>query len=405
MTLQSFTPPRHVAEGGIGAGLLTMMAIGAGIAVANLYYSQPLLADIGRTFAVSASAMGVIAMLSQMGFATGVLFFLPLGDISDRRRLILIMLVGAAIGLMGVATARSYTWMGLASFFVGAFSVSPQMFVPFAVHLATPERRGRAVGTVMSGLLIGILASRTVSGYFGTVLGWRAMFWIASALTLVLAIATAVSLPKVEVGVRIPYARLLGSIWQLVLSEPVLRESALAAAMLFGAFSAFWSMLAFRLETPPLHYGGQVAGLFGLVGIAGASVAPIAGRLADRLNPRVNLGIGLLVTALAFVVCAVAGHTLSGLIIGVILLDAGVQAGHVTNQSRIFALAPEARNRVNTVYMFSFFLGGATGSVLAAYAWQLRVWTGVCAVGFALPMIALIRVSLPAARQKPGQPT
>ena len=394
------SPPEHVAGAGIGAGLLAMMAVGAGIAVANLYYSQPLLADIGRTFHVSASAMGVIAMLSQMGFATGVLFFLPLGDISDRRRLILIMLVGAAISLMGVATARSYAWMGAASFLVGTFSVSPQMFVPFAVHLATPERRGRAVGTVMSGLLIGILASRTVSGYAGSVLGWRAMFWIASALTLALAMVMALSLPRVGVGIRLPYGRLLGSIWQLVRREPVLRESALAAAMLFGAFSAFWSMLAFRLETPPLHYGSQVAGLFGLVGVAGASVAPIAGRLADRLNPRVNLRIALLVTALAFVLCASVGHTLWGLIVGVVLLDAGVQAGHVTNQSRIFALLPEARNRVNTVYMFSFFLGGATGSVLAAYGWQRWLWTGVCGVGFALPMIAFIRVSLPAANEE-----
>ena len=165
--------------------------------------------------------------------------------------------------------------------------------------------------------------------------------------------------------------------------------------MLFGAFSAFWSMLAFRLETPPLHYGSQVAGLFGIVGIAGAAAAPIAGRLADRLNPRVNVRVALIATVIAFVILAAAGHTIAGLVAGIIVLDAGVQAGHVTNQSRIFNLLPEARNRLNTVYMVSFFLGGAAGSVLAANAWQRWGWPGVCAVGLAMPLIAAIRLSLP----------
>jgi predicted MFS family arabinose efflux permease len=389
------TPRRHEAAGGIGAGLLSIMAVASGIAVANLYYIQPLLADIGRAFGASPPAMGVIVMLGQIGFAIGVLLFVPLGDISDRRRLILLMLTGAAISLMGVAMATSYVGLAAAIFFVGLFSVSPQMFVPFAAHLAAPERRGRSVGIVMSGLVIGILLSRAASGYIGNALGWRVMYWIASVLTLSLAIVVALSLPRSTAGLRLPYGRLLGSMWQLIRTEPVLRESALSAAMLFGAFSAFWSMLAFRLETPPLHYGSQVAGLFGLIGIAGAGAAPIAGRLADRLDPRVNVRVALIATALAFVILAAAGHTIAGLAAGIIVLDAGVQAGHVTNQSRIFNLLPEARNRLNTVYMVSFFLGGAAGSVLAANAWQRWGWAGVCAVGLAMPAIAAIRLSLP----------
>ena len=371
------------------------MAVAAGIAVANLYYIQPLLADIGRAFGGSPSAMGVIVMLGQIGFAIGVLLFVPLGDISDRRRLILLMLTGAAISLMGVAMAPSYARLGAAIFFVGLFSVSPQMFVPFAAHLAVPERRGRAVGTVMSGLVIGILVSRTASGSIGNLFGWRTMYWMASAVTLTLAIVSALSLPRSTGSVRLSYGRLLGSMWQLIGGEPVLRESALAAAMLFGAFSAFWSMLAFRLETPPLHYGSQVAGLFGIVGIAGAAAAPIAGRLADRLNPRVNVRVALIATVAAFGILAAAGHTIAGLVAGIIVLDAGVQAGHVTNQSRIFNLRPETRNRLNTVYMVSFFLGGAAGSVLAANAWQRWGWPGVCAVGLAMPLVAAVRLSLP----------
>jgi predicted MFS family arabinose efflux permease len=377
--------------------LLFLMATGSGIAVANIYYIQPLLADIGRTFQVPASAMGLVAMLAQVGFAAGVVVFLPLGDIGDRRRLIVLMLTGASISLTALAAARSYVWASLASFLVGVFSVSVQMFVPFAAHLSAPERRGRAVGIVMSGLLIGILVSRALSGYIGYAFGWRAMFWMASVFTLLLAVVVASSLPKSIGHSPLNYGQLLGSLWPLARREPVLRESALAGAMLFGAFSAFWSMLVFRLETPPLHYGSEVAGLFGLIGVAGVAAAPVAGRLADRLNPRVNVQVALVVTAAAFLVFAMFGHTLAGLVVGVIVLDAGVQAGNVTNQSRIHALLADARNRLTTVYMVSFFLGGAAGSALGAYAWQRWQWSGVCAVGTVMPLIAALKLFLPAA--------
>ena len=383
-------------------GLLAIMAIGSGIAVANLYYIQPLLADIGRTFAVSPYAMGLAATLAQIGFATGMLLFVPLGDIGERRALIVVMLVGAALSLAAVALSRSYAWMAVATFAVGAFSITPQMFVPFAAHLAAPERRGQAVGVVMSGLLVGILASRTASGFIGSVAGWRTVYWSGGALTIALAFVSAATLPRSPGTSRIPYGRLLASLWHLARREPVVRESSFAGAMLFGSFSAFWSMLTFRLETPPLHYGSRVAGLFGLVGIAGASVAPIAGRLADRLNPQVNVRIALLVTAAAFVVLGASGHTIAGLIAGVILLDAGVQAGHVTNLSRVHALSPEARNRLTTVYMVTFFLGGALGSALGAYAWRHGRWTGVCGVGLALPLLALAS-QVPGAVRRPAR--
>jgi len=376
---------------GISRGLLAIMAIGSGVAVANLYYIQPLLADIGRTFSVSASAMGLVFTLAQLGFATGVLFFVPLGDIGDRRRLILVMLVGASISLVAVATSPSLPVTAVAMFFVGAFSVTPQMFVPFAAHLAAPASRGHALGVVMSGLLLGILGSRTASGFIGAAVGWRSVFHIASGVTLTLAAVMAATLPR-SIGVsRLPYRQLIGSLWHFTRTEPLLRESAFAGAMLFGSFSAFWSMLAFRLETPPLHYGSRVAGLFSLVGVAGAGAAPIAGRLADYLNPRVNVQIALLTTAGAFGVFGLFGHTIAGLLVGVIVLDAAVQAGHVTNLSRVHSLSPDARNRVTTIYMVTFFLGGAAGSALGAYAWQHWRWTGVCAVGMLMPLLALVR--------------
>jgi predicted MFS family arabinose efflux permease len=382
----------HQAGGGISRGLLAIMAIASGVAVANIYYIQPLLADIGRTFQSSASAMGIVVTLGQLGFATGMLLFVPLGDVSERRRLIVVMLAGAALSLSAVATAQSYAWIATSVFFVGAFSVTPQMFVPFAAHLAAPERRGRAVGLVISGLVIGILASRAVSGYIGATLGWRSMYWIASAATVALALVSASSLPRSAGGSRLTYGRLLRSLWHLTGSEPVLRESSLAGAMLFGAFTAFWSMLTFRLEMPPLHYGSRMAGLLSLVGLAGACSAPIAGRLADRINPRTNVQVGLAATAFAFVIFATAGHTLWGLVAGIIVLDAAVQAAHVTNLSRVHSLAPGARNRLTTVYMTTFFLGGAAGSALGAYAWQRWQWQGVCAVGVAMPLVALAKM-------------
>ena len=388
----------HLAGGGIGRGLLLTMAIASGVAVANIYYIQPLLADIARTFQVSASAMGIVVMLGQLGFATGMVLFVPLGDISDRRQLIVVMLAGAALSLSAVATARSYAWIAVAVFYVGAFSVTPQMYVPFAAHLASPARRGRAVGLVISGLVIGILASRAVSGYIGAAFGWRSMYWIASIATVVLALVTVTALPRSAGGSRLTYGRLLRSLWDLTRGEPVLRESALAGAMLFGAFSAFWSMLAFRLETPPLHYGSRMAGLLSLVGLAGAGSAPIAGRLADRINPRTSVCVGLMATAFAFVIFGMGGHTLWGLVVGIIVLDAAVQGAHVTNLARVHTLAADARNRLTTVYMVAFFLGGAAGSALGAYAWQTWRWAGVCAVGAAMPLIATIRFLAPEAR-------
>ena len=276
---------------------LRAMAVGSGLAVANNYYAQPLLADMGRHFGVSDRRMGLVAMLSQVGYAAGLLLFVPLGDRLERRSFILSMLGAVTVALLGIAAAPSFAWLAAASLAVGITTITPQLLVPFAAHLAEPQERGRVVGTVMSGLLIGVLAARTVGGFVGEYLGWRAMYVIAAAVMIALALALRARLPRSDPGASgLSYPALLRSIGGLVRDEPVLRQSCLFGAMSFGAFSAFWSTLAFHLSRPPFGYPSGVVGLFGLVGIVGALAASLAGRSADRRSPRWGIGMGLAVS-------------------------------------------------------------------------------------------------------------
>ena len=294
---------------------LWAMAVGSGLAVANNYYAQPLLAEMGRHFGASDRRMGTVAMLSQVGYAAGLLLFVPLGDRLERRSFILVMLGAVTVALLGVAAAPSFAWLAAASLAVGVTTITPQLLVPFAAHLAGPAERGRVVGTVMSGLLIGILAARTVGGLVGEHLGWRAMYVIAAAVMVALALALRGLLPRSEPEASgLSYPALLRSIGGLLREEPVLRQSCLFGAMSFGAFSAFWTTLAFHLAGPPFGYSSGVVGLFGLVGIVGALAAPLAGRIADRRSPRWTIGAGLACVLLAYGVLYGAGGTLWGLV-------------------------------------------------------------------------------------------
>ncbi len=369
------------------------MAVSTGVIVANIYYIQPLLADIARAFGLTVTNVGFIAMLTQVGAALGMLLFVPLGDTKERRSLITTLVIVAAIALALVATARNEVWLALACFVVGAMGSSVHLFVPFAAHLAAPEERGRVVGSVFSGILLGILLARTFSGTVGAHLGWRAVYGIASALMMCVAILVPFVLPRSKPVAELPYLSLLRSTVSLIRIHPELRESAFLGASLFCCFSAFWTTLVFLLETPPYHYGSQAAGLFGLVGAAGAAAAPIVGRFADKHGPRFAVGAALLAVFASYLVLWGTGKTLVGLIVGVLLMDVGVQAGHVANQTRIYSLAPDARSRLNMFYMVCYFAGGAAGSFLGAYAWRLGGWTGVCAFCLAVMLIALLRFS------------
>lgn len=370
----------HSGEG-ISRGLILLLAMTSGLSVANLYYNQPLLADIGRTFGATSNAVGYVSMLTQIGYALGMLLFVPLGDIRERRTLISLLLILVSVSLVGFATSQSLMWMYIASFAIGVTTVVPQIIVPFSAQLALSAERGKVIGTVMSGLLFGILLARTVSGFIGDFFGWRSMYWIAAAIMLVLAFILYRLLPETKPETTASYSDLLRSIGQLVRKYSTLREASLIGACMFAAFSVFWTSLAFFLEGPPYHYSSAIAGLFGLVGVAGAAGAPIAGRLSDRMPPKRIIGILILLTLLSYGLFGLAGISLWSLIAGVIVLDLGVQGTQVSNQARIYALEPAARSRINTVFMVSTFIGGALGSTLGSYAWQHWGWSGVCWTG------------------------
>jgi predicted MFS family arabinose efflux permease len=366
------------------------MAASTGIVVANIYYIQPLLGEIARTFGLSSTGAGAIAMLSQIGTCFGMLLFVPLGDSHERRSLITWMLAGAIAALALTAVACSTLWLALACFGVGLMGSTVHLFVPFAAHLAPPKERGRVVGSVFSGILLGVLLARTFSGFIGAHLGWRAVYAIAAGLILLVVIFVQFFLPRSEPTARLPYFSLLKSTWGLVREHAALRESALFGSAAFCCFSAFWTTLVFLLQQTPYHYRypAQAAGLFGLVGAAGAAGAPIIGRLADKHGARYTIGFSLIMLLVSYIVLGIAGKMLLGLIVGVLLMDFGTQSCHVSNQTRIYGLAADARSRVNMFYMVCYFAGGAVGSILGAYAWKLYAWPGVC--GFCTLVIAVM---------------
>jgi len=365
---------------------IVLMSFSVGAIVANIYYIQPLLSAIASTFRISVPQVGTVAMLTQLGAALGMLFFVPLGDTRERRRLIETLLVVESVCLAAMASAQSYLWLAAASLGIGISGAAVHLIVPFAAQLASPARRGAAVGSVLSGLLFGILLARTFSGLLGAWLGWRAIYWLASVIMLVLAVLIRLGLPRSKPALKLSWPQLIHSSAVLIRTQPVLREAATLSAILFCAFSAFWTTLVFFLETPPYQYGSGVAGLFGLVGAAGAICAPFIGRLADRYGARRNVLAALIVTVLSFVVLYLFGTHMGGLIAGVILLDVGVQAGHVSNQTRIYGLLPEARSRLNMVYMICYFAAGAVGSFAGSVLWHRFGWAGVCGLGCALSL-------------------
>ncbi|HJP63918.1 MAG TPA: MFS transporter [Mucilaginibacter sp.] len=371
--------------------LLWVMTIATGLIVANLYYNQPLLDAIARTFNVDSKKAAQVSILTQAGYATGMLFIAPLADMIKRKRLIISCLSLAIIALLGAALAPSINLLIIASFLIGVFSLIPQLLVPMTAHLAKPAERGRKIGFVMSGLLIGILLSRTISGLVGKFFGWEAMFYIAAGVMVIIWLMLFFMVPEVEPEYTGKYGSLMSSMVTLIRQEPVLRIASARGALCFACFMAFWSTLVFLLEAN-FHFGSPsaAAGFFGLVGIVGALAAGVMGRLSDKMNAYKLSTFTLLLILFSFVIFIFSAYSIVGLLIGVIVLDMGVQATHISNQSLIYALKPEARNRINTVYMVTYFIGGSVGTYLTSLAWSYYKWTGVCIVGMLLSGMAII---------------
>jgi len=365
-----------------------IMAICTGLIVANIYYNQPLLVLISKSFAIDPAKGGRIAFLTQAGYALGLLFFVPLGDKVERRGQIVWMAAFAVAALVLAALSPNLLCLEIASVLIGATSVIPQLILPLAAHLSDPSRTGKVIGSIMSGLLIGILLSRTLSGFIGAWLGWRGMFWVAAVISLLLLVMMRITFPVSRPGFTGSYASLMRSLLTLVKEQPLLREAAAINALAFATFGLFWTTMVLHLSGAPFHYNSDLIGLFGLAAAAGALAAPLVGGSADKRNPRIAIGYGLCLLLLSFVLLYVWADTVIGMIAGIVLLDLAMQGIHVSNQSRVYALIPAARNRLNTVYMTVSFIGTSLGSAVGLFAWEKGAWTGVCLTGALLTLAA-----------------
>jgi predicted MFS family arabinose efflux permease len=365
------------------------MAVAVGLAVASNYYAQPLLPTIAQAFALSPARAGFIVTTAQMGYGLGLLLLVPLGDLMERRGLVVGMTLLTAAGLVLTATAPSIGMVLAGTALTGLFSVVAQVLVPFAATLAAPERRGKVVGTVMSGLLLGILLARTVAGALANLGSWRIVYWVGAAGMVAAAGVLRRALPRHHEPLGLSYLALMRSIATLFREEPVLRLRALIGASAFGAFAVLWTCVSFLLAAPPYGYSAGTIGLFGLAGLAGALAASAAGRLGDRGHGFRATGWGLLIMLLSWVPLAFGPVSLGALVGGILLLDLAVQGVHISNQAAIYRIRPEARNRLTAGYMTAYFAGGAISSTLSAQAYTLAGWKGVMGVGAAVSSVGL----------------
>lgn len=369
--------------------LVGLLAVASGMTVANLYYAQPLLSSLSQVFHLDTATAGLLITVTQIGFVAGMLFLVPLGDRLEKRRLVTVLLAVATVALAVAGFATSFPMLFAASLVSGATSVVAQILVPYAASLAPDRARGRIVGRVMSGLLAGILLSRTVSSLVSDVAGWRYVYFGSAVLMALLALALRVALPKQAPTTSLAYGQVLRSTFRLVRTHPALLRRGLYQAAMYAAFSAFWTTVSFVLTGPRFHYSPIGVGVFALVGAAGAAVAPLAGRWADRELARPMTGIAFVVAALAFAVAGFGQRQIILIALAGILIDVAVQTTLILGQHTIYRLDAGARSRLNSAFMAVFFVGGALGSQLGSLAYHAAGWTGVSVFGAALPLIAL----------------
>jgi predicted MFS family arabinose efflux permease len=382
------TPASPPAPAIASRGKIVMMAIIAGAVITNIYCTQPILPLIATGLHVGLTTVDLVAGAALLGFSTGLALLLPLGDRFDRRKLVLTQIAFAFVFAVAAAVAPGIWALIAASFGLGIVSCVPQQLVPFAAVMSLPGERGRSVGTVVSGIMVGILLGRTIAGVVGSAYGWRAVYGLEAVFMVPVWIAAASLLPRGVPSTNLSYGRLLASLWPLARDNRPIRESMIVQALLWACFNAFWVNLATLLASGPWHLGSAWAGGFGIIGAAGAFAASLGGHASDRLGTRRVVGVSIGIVTLAYVLLSGANSSLTLLVIGVIVLDIGVQAGLVSNQTRAFAVDPKAQGRINSLYMTATFFGGALGTMISGWLMSRFGWTGIVVFGVSLGLVA-----------------
>ncbi|QCG92427.1 MFS transporter [Azospirillum sp. TSA2s] len=378
------------AHPALSRSLVLLMALACGVVVANIYYAQPLVGLIGPAVGLSPETASLVVTLTQVGYGAGLVLLVPLGDLLENRRLVVVTLCSTVLALLVAAVAPTASLFLTAAFLIGVTSVAVQMLVPLAAHMAPEASRGQVVGNVMSGLLLGILLARPVSSLIADSLGWRAVFGLSAVVMVGFALLLWRVLPQRRPKGQSSYGALLGSLGRLLVRTPVLQRRTVYQTMMFAAFSLYWTSVPLLLMGAPFHLSQRGIALFALSGAAGALVAPIAGRIADRGWTRPATGFALAIAALSFFVARAGEGSIALLVLAGLLLDMGVQMNMVLGQRAIYSLGAETRSRMNAIYMAIFFLGGAAGSALAGYAFAVGGWAPVTWIGFAFPAVGLL---------------
>ncbi|MFS0841059.1 MFS transporter [Paenibacillus sp. 1P03SA] len=385
---------KQTTEKNIPAWLTLLLAAACGIIVANLYYAQPLIGEISSSIGLSANSSGFIVTLTQIGYVAGLLFVVPLGDIVENRRLVVVSLLLTGAALAVTAVSKQAVPFLAASFVIGLGSVAAQVLVPFASYLAADTSRGQVVGNVMSGLLLGIMLSRPLSSLVADFFGWHAVFALSALAVLILAAALSKVLPARKPSTDTTYTALLGSMWHLLRTTPILRRRAAYHACVFATFSLFWTTAPLLLSGPLFHFSQKAIALFALAAVAGAIAAPVAGRLADRGWTRPATGIALAAVVLSMLLPLIirTGSSVGVivLVVAALLLDAGVSANLVLGQRALFSLSPEIRSRLNGLFMAIFFFGGAVGSAVGGWIFATGGWSAALWIGITFPVVALL---------------
>ncbi len=374
--------------------LIFLLACSCGLIVANLYYAQPLISLIAPDVHLAPAAGGLIVTLTQIGYCLGLILLVPLADLLENRKLVLWVMAGGVLTLMAAAVAQSAAVFLLASFCIGLGSVAVQMLIPIAAHISPAEIRGRVVGTVMSGLLVGIMMARPIGSFIAASYGWRFVYEL-SAVAMVLLMGVLWRLLPVRTPViQHRYVDLIGSLWTLLRDTPVLRRRAAYQALLFASFSLFWTAVPLMLSSPRFGLSQNGIAIFALIGVAGAVAAPIAGRLADRGKTHLVTGLSMVLVVIAFLLAWLGGvYALGILLLAGVVLDFAVQANLVVGQRALFALGEHTRGRLNGLYIALFFLGGAVGSAVASICYSYGGWPLVCVIGAVFPLLALLLYS------------